>query len=80
MTKAGATLWNRKGSQDDQNALIGALVILVNKAGGKVTISSEEWLEGKASIGLRARYNPDGSFTLWTYDVVEDMKRIAGVE
>ena len=77
MKRPVTTLWNRKGGDaGDQRNLIAALTTLVHRAGG-ITIPANELDQLSGKYGLRARYERDGSMTLWTYDVVEDLKDIA---
>ena len=77
MSNPKATMWNRKGGDKQGLAnLSAALCALVHRT-GSITITSAELKAMAGGIGLRARYEPDGSMTLWTYDVVEDIKGIA---
>lgn len=77
MAKQKATTWNRKDHEGSQENLAMCLVALVHRA-GQVTLGVEELEAFDGTIGLRARYEDDGSITLWTYDVVEDIKKTAG--
>lgn len=77
--KHKASLWERKADEDDKRNMISYLCALVHRE-GRLTISSEELAVMSGGVGLRARYNEDGSVTLWTYDVADDLKHIAGVD
>lgn len=69
--------WDRfGGTKENRDTLIGALAALVRRE-GQITIPLSELESMENRIGLRARFEPDGGITLWTYDVVDDMKGIA---
>jgi len=70
-------LWNRKTSPGDQENLIAVLVALVQRE-GRVQVSRAELDAISGQIGLRARYEADGSVSLWTYDLMKDIDTLVG--
>lgn len=70
-----AFLIDRKKRAGDDENLIMALAALVERT-GEVNITDAELEAINGKRGLRGRYEPDGSFTLWTYDLLDDIRRV----
>ncbi len=76
--KHNTLVWDRKSAPGDHENLILALAAMVNIIGHEVALGPQHLEAVNGKVGLRARYEPDGGITLWTYDLLEDVNNLVG--